>query len=279
MTFDVVPLRIRAAVQSELRLDTNYLRGHLGKALRQADRKMYDRFFAPKQIDGPSGLKNAPRPFVMRVEPQVLSHGDPFEFRLHLFDPGEDIVKMQAALRTFLRIDRIESRLLHLPIESTRSASCIRIEFRTPTELKWGADLRVRGRSPDRPLLAGEQRDPGIARGAGGAAPIFDILFARIRDRISTLRALYQGGPLEIDFKAIAARAAQIKMTRCEIQHVEVERTSRATGQTHSLGGFTGFAEYEGDLGEFLPYLEIAHWTGVGRQTVWGKGEIVTETL
>jgi hypothetical protein len=43
------------------------------------------------------------------------------------------------------------------------------------------------------------------------------------------------------------------------------------------LGGFVGVAEYEGDLNEFFPYLEIARWTGVGRQTVWGKGEINCE--
>ena len=68
-------------------------------------------------------------------------------------------------------------------------------------------------------------------------------------------------------------------MTRCEIQHVDAERTSRATGQTHSLSGFTGSAEYEGEIAEFIPYLEIARWTGVGRQTVWGKGEIAWETI
>jgi len=68
-------------------------------------------------------------------------------------------------------------------------------------------------------------------------------------------------------------------MTRCELVQVAAGRTSRATGQRHSLGGFTGVAEYEGDLAEFLPYLEIARWTGVGRQTVWGKGEIAYETF
>jgi len=121
--------------------------------------------------------------------------------------------------------------------------------------------------------------DQGIARGPGGPRPEFGLLFARIRDRISTLRALYQGGPIGIDFKAIGERAAQVKMTRCEIEYVAAERTSRRTGQTHSLGGFVGMAEYEGDLGEFLPYLEIARYTGVGRQTVWGKGEIACETF
>jgi hypothetical protein len=35
-----------------------------------------------------------------------------------------------------------------------------------------------------------------------------------------------------------------------------------------------GSAEYEGDLAEFVPYLRAARWAGVGRQTVWGNGEI-----
>jgi hypothetical protein len=41
-----------------------------------------------------------------------------------------------------------------------------------------------------------------------------------------------------------------------------------------SLGGFVGDAEYEGELGEFMAYLLAGKWTGVGRQTVWGKGEL-----
>jgi CRISPR-associated endoribonuclease Cas6 len=68
-------------------------------------------------------------------------------------------------------------------------------------------------------------------------------------------------------------------MTRCEIQHVAVERRSSRTGQTHPIGGFTGFAEYEGELSEFVPYLQAAKWTGVGRQTVWGKGELEIEVI
>ncbi len=53
-----------------------------------------------------------------------------------------------------------------------------------------------------------------------------------------------------------------------------MQRRSSRTGQTHSIGGFIGEAEYEGDLREFVPFLRAAKWTGVGRQTVWGKGEI-----
>jgi len=45
-----------------------------------------------------------------------------------------------------------------------------------------------------------------------------------------------------------------------------------ADGQRHPLGGFVGEAEYEGELAEFLPYLRLGKWVGVGRQTVWGRG-------
>jgi hypothetical protein len=68
-------------------------------------------------------------------------------------------------------------------------------------------------------------------------------------------------------------------MVRCEIQPVEAERRSSRTGQVHPIGGFTGMAEYEGELGEFLPCLEAAAFTGVGRHTVWGNGEIRTVRL
>jgi hypothetical protein len=43
------------------------------------------------------------------------------------------------------------------------------------------------------------------------------------------------------------------------------------------LGGFVGEADYTGDLTEFLPYLRAAQWTGVGRQTTWGKGAIALQ--
>jgi hypothetical protein len=139
---------------------------------------------------------------------------------------------------------------LRLPLGASQSrARRVRVHFLTPTELK------------------------------GAEQPDFRILIARIRDRISTLRELYGEGPLAIDFKAFGERAGRVSMSHCELTPVDAERTSRATGQRHSLGGFTGVAEYEGDLAEFLPYLEIARWTGVGRQTVWGKGEIAYETF
>jgi len=64
-----------------------------------------------------------------------------------------------------------------------------------------------------------------------------------------------------------------------ELGQVSVERRSSRTGQRHSIGGLTGFVEYDGNLTEFLPYLEAGSWTGVGRHCTWGNGQIATTIL
>ena len=69
-------------------------------------------------------------------------------------------------------------------------------------------------------------------------------------------------------------RAAEVKMTSSRVEQVEFERRSSRTGQRYGLGGFVGEAEYEGQLAEFVPWLEAAEWAGVGRLTVWGNGRL-----
>jgi CRISPR-associated endoribonuclease Cas6 len=246
-TFDLYPLRFRFATCKLRDFSANTLRGAFGSALKRTDADAYARFFAPKNAagSGPSGLADPPRPFVFRML-------GPLEVGLNLFLTREPTVELftrvMAELGTLISIAGTEP--LHLSLcASQDQVYRARVHFVTPTELK------------------------------GAEQPEFGILLARIRDRVSTLRELYGDGPLAIDFKAFGERASRVAMTRCELVPVAAERTSRATGQRHSLGGFTGIAEYEGDLAEFLPYLEIARWTGVGRQTMWGKGEIAYETL
>jgi hypothetical protein len=129
----------------------------------------------------------------------------------------------------------------------TELASRIRVLFRTPTELKGNS---ARDEVP------------------------FGVLFARIRDRIAMLCSLYGDTPLSIDFAALGERANQVRTLRCDLEYHEVSRRSSRTGDVHGIGGFTGTMEYEGEMAEFLPYLQAAWWTGVGRHTVWGNGVI-----
>jgi len=131
----------------------------------------------------------------------------------------------------------------------------LRIEFLTPTELKHaGETLRT---------------------------PHFPALAARARDRVLSLLSFYQNEPTShIDFAALTAQAETVTETAREI-HVTPGETRRSARNrnVHSLGGFTGWAEYAGPLDAIAPYLVAAQWTGVGRQTVWGKGEIRVTVL
>jgi hypothetical protein len=231
----------------------------------------YARVFAPQAAagEGPSGLIDRPRPFVFRashLDGLTIRAGEPFYFDVHLFDVRLFDVR-DSALPHFARafeqlgqeglgpgrgraelvgVDQLDLAfdLASVPEHTARA----RVRFVTPTELKSGREIADR--------------------------PDFAILFARLRDRISTLRALYGDGPLDIDFRAMGEAAEAVRMTRCELAHRAVERRSSRTAQRHPLGGFVGEAEYEGELGPFVNYLKLGKWTGVGRQTVWGKGEI-----
>lgn len=305
--FQFYPLRFEFLAKESLFFPpgkaANILRGALGTIFRQIacvphcrgastceirSSCPYAQLFEPEaRGEGPSGLADSPRPFVFRarhLDGLTVLPGQPFHFDLNVFSLDSEALayfvltfaalareglgprRGKADLRCVRRIAAagLPAQVLYDDSSRTISGSVepatigldpapvplqkIRVEFLSPTELKH--EHRVTNR------------------------PEFPILFGRIRDRISTLRRLYGQGPLEIDFQASGARAAAVRMTRCEGRRIEAERRSGRTGQSHSIGGFVGVAEYEGDLAEFLPYLEAARWTGVGRQSVWGKGEI-----
>jgi hypothetical protein len=292
MRFEFFPLRLEFTARESLFFPpgkaANTLRGALGTEFRRIAPVPYAEVFAPVAAPGgPSGLVDSPRPFVFRarhLDGRAIQPGEPFHFDFNIFTM--DTAMIGYFVRTFSSLAReglgpgrgkadlryvrrlpiagLAEQIVYdgatqnmtgavnpaaIELDPLPSApSKIRVEFLSPTELKH--DDRIASR------------------------PEFPILFSRLRDRISTLRSLYGAGPLEMDFQGSGLRAAAVKMTACEGRHVEAERRSSRTGQSHSIGGFVGMAEYEGDLAEFLPYLEAGRWTGVGRQSVWGKGEI-----
>jgi len=273
VTFELIRLRFHFRAAESLVFPpgkaANVLRGAFGMMLgKTADALGYARIFAPVAGTGPSGLADSPRPFVIRaahLDDQTIPSGAAFHFDVHLFDLAA--ARRPLFVAAFARLAEdglgpararaalisVEEQNLAIALDGpAESVSRICVQFLTPTELKSGQQL--------------------VAR------PEFPVLFARLRDRISTLRALYDNGPLEIDFRAMGERAARVTLAHCDLTWHATKRRSSRTGQTHPIGGFTGQAEYQaeydGGLGEFLPYLRAGQWTGVGRQTVWGKGEI-----
>lgn len=270
MTFDFESLRFsflaRGAILFPAVVPANILRGALGSILRkQVTGTEYARVFSPTMREGgPSGLRDQPRPFCFRarhLDGRTVQPGEHFHFDVNVFDSGGHVaagLKMAFAqfgrqglgpARGLADLEDVQTQRISLDLAPGDPAiSAVRVTFLTATELKGGGGLAAR--------------------------PEFPVLLARIRDRLSTLRTLYGSGSVDIDFTGMASRAAKVQLNRCEIEEVRTTRRSSRTGQEHRLQGFTGTAEYCGPLTEFLPFLEAARWTGVGRQTVWGKGEL-----
>ncbi|MGB7759784.1 MAG: CRISPR system precrRNA processing endoribonuclease RAMP protein Cas6 [Bryobacteraceae bacterium] len=282
-TFEFCRLRWHFQALGRLRFPAgesgNVVRGAFGLLLRQtASSDVYARLFEPGRAGGgPSGLRDWPRPFVFRtaaVDGREIASGDPFYIDMHVFDTRPELMaairvtfeqlgeaglgpgRGRAALSRVQRMGADESAwemrtepgppvVISLdPDPAEQAVRQVRLQFLTPTELK------------------------------GGNGAEFGVLFARLRDRISTLRALYGAGPLAIDFRGLGERARAVELVSSDLDWIGARRRSSRTGQSHPLGGFTGVAEYAGELGEFLPWLRAARWTGVGRQTVWGKGDV-----
>ena len=247
----------------------------------------YARLFEPACLDGPSGLADAPRPFVIRaanLDGRRYLHADRFSIDVHVFDlrdpalayfvlafsrlaetglgPGRGRVSLETVHE--LGADRKPGRSLFdlTKFSLVGQASCVNLNLEPPEQ------------AVDRVHVCFRTRTELRSHGATVSVENFGALFARIRDRVSTLRALYGNGPLEIDFRGMAERARAVRAVRSQVQIEAAQRRSSRTGRVHPLSGFTGEVKYEGELTEFVPYLEAAYWTGVGKHTVWGNGAI-----
>jgi hypothetical protein len=250
----------------------------------------YARLFEPTaRTEGPSGLVDWPRPFVIRathLDGRRFRPQENFDFDFFVFELKDPALAYFAfsfsqLLREGLGPGRAATELI--AIHELDEARKVRAQIFDGHTLLEQHPIMLFLQADARPVDRAEVRflTPTEIKGAGQILrePDFGVLFARIRDRLHTLRQLYGRGPLPLDFSAMGKRAQQVKLVRNNTRWETHERSSGKTGQTHPLAGFVGTAEYQGDLAEFLPYLRAASWTGVGRQTTWGKGHIEVAVL
>lgn len=290
LEFDYVA---RAPVYLAAGKATNIVRGSLGLALRGqccppscTDSKtcsqqcLYQQLFEGETGGArSSGYREPPRPFVLRSPDwaaRTVAPGEHLVTSLHLFDQRPEI--LQALLLAYSRMGdaglgpgrapltltgiRQPGGVLWRPEGTMRkpavttldlspvedAPSRIKATFLTPTEIK------VRGE---------------ITRDAA-----FAPLFARLHERLSFLIKHYSEAELTENDGTLEAAKAIVTVGQNLRDTASVTRYSTRTGQTHPLAGFVGEAIYEGDFTRLWPWLKASEWTGVGRQTVWGKGVI-----
>ena len=300
--FRLIPLEFdyqsRGHVQLAEGKTTNILRGALGLELRRQscppdcpDSRtcphphppcLYQQLFEGETgTHRPSGYREPPRSFVLRSpdwSQRTLAPGEHLITSLHLFDRRSEILNAlllaysrmgdaglgpgraplslfqirQPGRPTALWTSR-QGGPIHPPAAMTMDLSpCetapqrIKASFLTPTEIK----------------VQGE-----ITRDAA-----FEPLFARLHERISFLIKYYSDSTTALASDLTLNAARKITTLRQSLRDVGVTRYSTRTGQSHPLEGFVGDAVYEGDFTCLWPWLKASEWTGVGRQTVWGKG-------
>ncbi len=212
----------------------------------------------------PSGLAEPPKPFVLRashLDGRRFGPGDTFSLDVNIFDVRTPVLE---------RIEETFSQLALTGLGPRRG----RVELLRPI-ITTAVEVNLLGAIEDPKRIAVLFRTPTELKGTPSPGDVpFGVLFGRVRDRICTLRSLYGEGLLPADFKALSNRAELVRTVACDLQHREISRRSSRTGVVHGIGGFTGMAEYEGDMAEFIPWLRAAGWTGAGRYTVWGNGVI-----
>ncbi len=275
---------------------TNIVRGALGLALRTqgcppscADSKACSRHCLYQQLfEGetaaprPSGYQEPPRPYVLRSPDwaeRTIAPGDHLITSIHLFDRRPEI--LNALLRAYInlgnsglgpgrpRLTLVEIRQPGAPVLWRAAETLVEPAV---TTLGLAPDQNAPRRIAAKFLTPTEIKVRGEVTRDAEFAP----LFARLHERLSFLIKHYSETSV-VPESALDAAKAIVTVRQSLRDAASVQRYSTRTGQTHPLAGFVGEAVYEGDFTRLWPWLKASEWTGVGRQTVWGKGAIVWE--
>jgi len=102
----------------------------------------------------------------------------------------------------------------------------------------------------------------------------FHILIRTSLRRIAALEDAYGGGEPDLDYRGLVQRAGKVQATDSTIRWRELYRYSNRQKKKVSLSGLTGSVSFRGDLTEFVPIIRYAEQVNIGKQTVFGLGNI-----
>ncbi len=136
--------------------------------------------------------------------------------------------------------------LILAPPSSARGV--LRLRLLTPLRLKWGN--RFQAQLP------------------------FHLLVRAMLRRVSSLFQAHDGGEPDLDYRGLVARARAVEALEADLRWLDIRRYSSRQEQAMLMGGLIGRVGYRGELGEYLPLLELARVVHLGKQTSFGLGKI-----
>lgn len=100
------------------------------------------------------------------------------------------------------------------------------------------------------------------------------ILRSAVRRITSLLYYHHDQQKVDEDFKALFKKAEEVRLIKSDVKWYDWERYSNRQKERMKLGGIIGKATYEGDLNEYISWLQIAEWTHIGKNPTFGLGKI-----
>ncbi len=107
----------------------------------------------------------------------------------------------------------------------------------------------------------------------------FELLLKNVLRRIHILDQLHCRGEINMNHEKLVALAAHVRTVSENLWWVEWSRNSQRKNMIVQMGGLIGRMVFEGDLYEFLTYLELGKALHVGKGTAYGMGWYSLKTL
>ncbi|KPA13720.1 CRISPR-associated protein Cas6 domain containing protein [Candidatus Magnetomorum sp. HK-1] len=92
--------------------------------------------------------------------------------------------------------------------------------------------------------------------------------------RISFLLSSYGSGNPNLNYTEIIQRAKSVKMIDNNLKWYNWSRYSERQDRKMKMGGLIGSVIYEGNLEEFIPFIQFCSKVHIGKQTTFGLGKI-----
>ncbi|KZE43364.1 hypothetical protein AV540_25225 [Brevibacillus parabrevis] len=250
----------------------------------------------PDQEDGFMGkYDQVPRPYLFEVPQDKQTHyeaGDLLTFDLRLFGKAIDYAPLFVTAfkelgrdgigkgRKPFRLIHVENRdeyngkhrsmymdlesgIVHQPvvltgkeiiererarIEGAGGVKKVMIFFETPLRLKW--------------------------KGQYTTDVQFSVLFRTLLRRMTGLLQFHHDVQPEWPIRELVERAERVRLVEKRVKWLDYDRYSVRQDVKMKMGGAVGWAVYEGEIAEFLPWLKAAEHTHVGKNTAFDLGRV-----
>uniref|UniRef100_A0A7C6A8Q7 CRISPR system precrRNA processing endoribonuclease RAMP protein Cas6 n=1 Tax=candidate division WOR-3 bacterium TaxID=2052148 RepID=A0A7C6A8Q7_UNCW3 len=107
----------------------------------------------------------------------------------------------------------------------------------------------------------------------------FHILVRNLLRRIGLLSYFHSDQPFKIDFANLINQAMKVKTQMASFKTLDWVRYSSRQERLIKMDGIVGEVTYQGDLTQFIPYLEIGEKVHLGKGTTFGLGKFAFKIL